>query len=60
MYLEAVRAGRAPDWVEDNLDTISLIERKIYNRHDLLENLRLALAFPPRIAAGVRSPPERY
>ncbi len=60
MYLEAVQAGRAPDWVEDNLETINLIERKIYNRHDLLENIRLALAFPPRIQAGVSSPPARY
>lgn len=45
----AVEDGRAPAWVADNLDTIEVVERKVYNRHHLGENLRLAFAFPPRI-----------
>ena len=49
MYREAVDEGRAPSWVEANLATIELIERKIYNRHDFVENLRLAFQFPPKL-----------
>ena len=43
MYRRAVEAGGAPDWVAPNLETLERIERQIYNRHDLLENLRLVL-----------------
>jgi hypothetical protein len=50
MYRRAVEDGSAPRWVEENLASIEMIERKIYNRHDFAENLRLALAFPDRIA----------
>jgi hypothetical protein len=49
MYRELVESGRAPAWIADNLASIETIERKIYNRHDWRENLRLALTFPPRI-----------
>jgi hypothetical protein len=49
MYRRAVEAGTAPQWVAENLAAIEVIERKIYNRHDPLENLRLALAFPDPI-----------
>lgn len=49
MYRELVEAGRAPAWIGANLTSIETIERKIYNRHDWGENLRLALTFPPRI-----------
>jgi hypothetical protein len=49
MFRESVESGRAPLWVRRNLETIELIERKIYNRHDLAENLRLALTFPAKI-----------
>ena len=49
MYRRAVEDGSAPRWVEENLASIETIERKIYNRHDFAENLRLALAFPDRI-----------
>jgi len=49
MYRRAVEDGSAPRWVEENLVSIDVIERKIYNRHDFAENLRLALAFPDRI-----------
>jgi hypothetical protein len=61
MYRRAVEDGSAPRWIEENLVSIETIERKIYNRHDFAENLRLALAFPDRIivpASGdVPSPP---
>ena len=49
MYRLAVDNGDAPAWIERNLDTIEVIERKMYNRHALWENLGLALTFPPRI-----------
>lgn len=49
MYRAAVESGRAPAWVVDHLETIELIERKVYNRHDLLENLALAFQFPDKI-----------
>lgn len=49
MYRKAVEEGRAPEWIIKNLDTIETIERKIYNNHDFLENLKLAFTFPPRI-----------
>jgi hypothetical protein len=49
MLRNAVETGRAPDWVRANLDTLEVIERKAYNDHAFLENLRLALTVPPRI-----------
>lgn len=45
----AVDAGVAPDWIAENLDTLEVLERKIYNEHDFLENLGLAFTFPPPI-----------
>jgi hypothetical protein len=44
-----VEEGRAPGWISDNLASIEIVARKVYNRHDLLENLALAFQFPPRI-----------
>jgi hypothetical protein len=49
MYAAAVDSGRAPYWVRDNLETIQLLERKIYNRHDVVENLQLAFSFPGQL-----------
>jgi hypothetical protein len=59
MYRRAVEAGTAPGWVAENLPSIEVIERKIYNRHDFVENLGLALAFPARIIVqtGADAPP---
>lgn len=54
MYRAAVEEGRAPRWVVDNLELIELIERKVYNRHDLLENLQLALQSSPKIMLSTR------
>ena len=45
----AVAEGRAPTWVAANLETLEVLERKMYNRHDLAENVKLAFEFPPRI-----------
>jgi len=49
MYRRACVDGRAPPWVIENLDSIELVERKIYNKHDFGENLWLAFTFPEKI-----------
>ena len=49
VYTDAIRAGVAPAWMQANRSTIDVLERKAFNRHDLAENLRLALRFPPKI-----------
>jgi hypothetical protein len=48
-YREAVQAGDGAPWIERNLESIELVERKVHNRRDLLENLELALTRVPRI-----------
>jgi hypothetical protein len=52
LFREAVVAGRAPDWIRNNLPAIELIARKVYHRHDFAENLRLALTPIPAIEPG--------
>ncbi len=52
MYRRAVAAGIAAPWIVANLETIELIARKTYNRHDFAENLRLAFSFPDRLEVG--------
>ncbi|NQZ97178.1 MAG: hypothetical protein HRU01_11755 [Myxococcales bacterium] len=49
MFRLAVEEDRAPAWVAPNLARIEVIERKIFNRHDPWENLRLSFAFPGKI-----------
>ena len=49
MYRAAVERGDAPAWVAPNLESLERIERKIYNEHDFLENLGLALVPVPRL-----------
>ena len=49
MHRAAVEAGVAAPWIAANLESIELIERKIYNRHRFGENLALALRFPEPI-----------
>ncbi|MBI4707215.1 MAG: hypothetical protein HY761_04755 [Candidatus Omnitrophica bacterium] len=49
MYRKAVDDGRASEWIVRNINTIEILERKIFNNHDLSENLKLAFTFPPRI-----------
>jgi hypothetical protein len=43
VFRRAAAQRRTPRWIRRNLEPLELIERKIYNRHDLFENLRLAL-----------------
>lgn len=45
----AVEAGRAAYWIRNNLGAIEAIERKIYNAHHPLQNLKLALTPTRRI-----------
>jgi hypothetical protein len=40
----AVEAEFAAPWIADNLEVMQVVERKVFNRHDLLENV--ALTFP--------------
>jgi hypothetical protein len=49
MFRRAVEQGAAPGWVRANLAALETIERKAFNRHRFVENLRLALTFPERI-----------
>ncbi len=48
MFRSAIEKGAAPEWVVKNLETIEVIERKAFNRHDFMENLTLAFTFPLR------------
>lgn len=49
MYRAAVEKGNAPPWIVRNLERIEIIERKMFNRHEFLANLRLAFSFPGKI-----------
>ncbi|MFT4540652.1 MAG: hypothetical protein ACI841_000115 [Planctomycetota bacterium] len=49
MFREAIEAGRAHEWVVQNIDTIEIVERKMYNKHDFIENFVLALQFPAKV-----------
>jgi hypothetical protein len=49
MYRKAVEEGGTPEWVGKNLETIEIIERKIYNKQNLPENLKLAFTFVGKI-----------
>lgn len=47
-------AGKSavPGWIAANLPAIRLLERKAYNRHNLAENIGLALTRVPKIDPG--------
>ncbi len=49
MFRRAVEQRRAAPWIASNLESFELIERKVFNDHDFLENLGLAFQFPPRL-----------
>ncbi len=53
-FRRRVEEGRAPDWIRDNLESVEVVARKIYNRGDWRENLALAFTFPPRIRVPAR------
>jgi hypothetical protein len=50
MFQRAVLEGRAASWIAQNIASITLIERKMYNRHRVWENVQLALTRAPPIA----------
>ena len=56
-YRRAVEDGAAHPWIARNLESIEKIERKVYNRHDLIENLVLAVTPIPRLEAPPPPPP---
>jgi hypothetical protein len=49
MYRAALQRGVGAPWIEKNLESIEIIERKIYNRKNFRENLTLAFTFPAPI-----------
>ena len=48
-FARYVETGRAPAWMGENLGALEVIERKVWNRHDPIENLRLAFTRVPEI-----------
>ena len=44
MYRRAYEEGWAPVWIGENLKKIELLEKRIYNQHDFIENLLLAFS----------------
>jgi arylsulfatase A-like enzyme len=56
-YRRAVEDGVAHPWIARNLESIEQIERKVYNRHDLIENLVLAVTPIARLEAPPLRPP---
>lgn len=57
LYEKAIAQGNAPDWIRANRETLSLIDRRAYNQHHFLANLKLALSSAGRIHL-VSPPPE--
>ena len=57
MYRELISTGKAPRWVAEGLDSIEIIERRMYNQHKFWPNLRLALRHVPKIAPIDAPPP---
>jgi len=54
MYRKAVEEHAAPSWIKDNLETIEVLERKMFNSHNPIENLRLAFTFPEKIKPPIQ------
>jgi hypothetical protein len=57
LYGKAIRGGDAPDWIQANRGALEIIDRRVFNGHDFLENLGLALKRPGRVKL-VSPPPE--
>ncbi len=51
-YRAAVENGTAPGWVARNIVSIEAVERKAHNKHNLFENIALAVSHIPRIVPG--------
>jgi hypothetical protein len=45
----AMAAGIAPPWMQKNRAQVAMIEKRLYNQHEFLENLRNALKRIPRL-----------
>lgn len=54
----AIADGKAPPWIEANIETIRQIEARAYNSHHLLANLKLALSRVPKIEQPREESPE--
>jgi len=52
MYRAIQETGMAPPWIGGNLETLELIESKVYNQKDLWENLALAFTRVPKVDPG--------
>lgn len=59
MYERAAESDQVPAWVKANMDSLRLIEKKIYNDHSLGENLKLALTPIARIRIAPPAEPPR-
>ncbi len=59
MFRKAALAGQAPPWIVNNLETIEVLELKMFNRHRFMENLALAFTFPPKIEPDAHTPKVR-
>jgi hypothetical protein len=57
MFLEMSGRGSAPEWVDKNLASIGLLEKKMYNTHDWQENIGLAFQFTQPIQPFGAPPP---
>ncbi|MCA9720486.1 MAG: hypothetical protein KC468_37840, partial [Myxococcales bacterium] len=55
MRRAAVSGGYAPSWVARELDDLERVEKKVFNTHDLRENLELALRTPRHLRLGSRA-----
>jgi hypothetical protein len=49
MFRKAAEQGKAPQWILKNFKSIESIEKKIFNNHNFVENLWIALTFPKKI-----------
>ncbi len=54
MLRAAVEGGYAPRWVERELEALERVEKKVFNQHNLRENLSLALSTPRRLDPRAR------
>lgn len=57
MFEAARQRPDAPPWLELNRDALDVIEAKVFNRHDLLENVVLATKFPQELIPMAREQP---
>lgn len=49
MYDDCVESEECPAWIKNNISSIRIIEQKMLNQHNIIENLKLSLIFPRKI-----------